>query len=398
MNSNIHIKASLPIAGDRAIFANQLRALAIISVLIVHWCGIYWYARDTVATYIHAPAIEGPPSSLIGALTIPTFNYGPFGVALFFLISGFVIPFSLQRLSPAQFIISRFFRIYPTYIIASLVMIFFVYMSSGYWNIPFSLSVARVISNLALFNDNLGHPTIDLVNWTLAVEVKFYIACSILHKTIKSANTRNLILFSVLVLVFCEWQGKLFELLSIKNTNISMDSLKTELMCIVFMFIGTCFHYHYIGKKSWKELAVETSTLLLIFIMCWPHTFWAGQMPNVPQNYIYALSVFSVAYYFRRFARPFAPLDFVANISYSIYVLHSIIGYTIIRICMNVGASFPVSLFITIVSVFTMAYLLHISVEMPTMRLGKRLAALIRNDISSKTPEISKGTTKTEIS
>lgn len=167
-------------------------------------------------------------------------------------------------------------------------------MSSSYWNIPFSLSVARVVSNLALFNDNLGHPTIDLVNWTLAVEVKFYIACSILHHTIKSANTRNLILFSVLVLVFCEWQGKLFELLSIRTPNISMDSLKTELMCIVFMFIGTCFHYHYIGKKSWRELVVESSTLLLIFIMCWPHTFGPGKCQTSHKitymHFLYSLS------------------------------------------------------------------------------------------------------------
>ncbi|QOC99424.1 hypothetical protein [Pseudomonas putida] len=52
-------------ASDRALFANQLRGVAVIAVLIVHWCGVYWFSRDVVASYIHAPIVEGPSSSMI---------------------------------------------------------------------------------------------------------------------------------------------------------------------------------------------------------------------------------------------------------------------------------------------------------------------------------------------
>ncbi len=42
-------------------------------------------------------------------------NFGAFGVALFFLISGFVIPLSFQSYGRLDFLVARFFRIYPTY-------------------------------------------------------------------------------------------------------------------------------------------------------------------------------------------------------------------------------------------------------------------------------------------
>jgi peptidoglycan/LPS O-acetylase OafA/YrhL len=41
--------------------------------------------------------------------SVPQFSWGAFGVALFFLVSGFVIPFSL-RAGPS-FLVARFFRI-----------------------------------------------------------------------------------------------------------------------------------------------------------------------------------------------------------------------------------------------------------------------------------------------
>lgn len=363
---------------DRALFANQLRAIAIIAVLIVHWCGIYWYARDTVATYIHAPVIQGPPSSLILYLTIPSFNYGPFGVAVFFLISGFVIPFSLARLSPVQFLISRAFRIYPTYITASLIMLLLVFFSSRYWDIPLNISPTVFAYNLGLINGNFFVPTIDLVNWTLAIEVKFYLLCALMYSSIKTGRITHYIGAAVIILAFCEWQEPLFNYFGLSTPSFSYDTLKTELMCIIFMLIGTCFYHHYVGNKTSSELITGAASLFVLFLLCWPHTSWLGQIPTVAQNYFYAIVLFSATYWLRRYARPFAPLDFIANISYSIYVLHSIIGYLTIRILMDITLSFPAALLGTIVFVFTLSYMLHKLVEMPTMRLGKRIATAVK--------------------
>lgn len=358
-------------ASDRALFANQLRGLAVVAVIIVHWCGIYWYARETVASYIHAPVVEGPPSSMLHWLTIPTFNYGPFGVSIFFLISGFVIPFSLARLAPGQFLVARLLRIYPTYIAASMIMLGLVYLSSRYWGQEFQMPIGRLMANLTLLQGNFGSPTIDLVNWTLSIEIKFYIVAALLYQSIRTGNAYPVFLFSAVVLAGCEAFPQLLGGLTVSGELV--DSLKTEFMCVIFMFIGTGFYHHYTGTYTTRQLVQYGAVLLTIFMLCWPHTSWLNQIPNVPQNYIYGLLLFSLSYVLRRHFRPIAPLDFLANISYSVYVLHSIIGYTSLRILMDRGLSFPVSGLVTLIFVLSLSYALHRLVERPTMHLGKRL-------------------------
>jgi peptidoglycan/LPS O-acetylase OafA/YrhL len=357
---------------DRALFANQLRGLAVVAVIIVHWCGVYWYARETVASYIHAPLVEGPSSRMIQWLTIPTFNYGPFGVSIFFLISGFVIPFSLARLAPGKFLIARFLRIYPTYIAASLIMLGLVYLSSVYWGKEFSMPLDRFVENLLLLQGNFGSPTIDLVNWTLSIEIKFYIVATLLYRSVRTGNAYPIFLFSAAVLAatqaFPNWLGQM-------NASAElMDSLKTELMCVIFMFVGTGFYHHYTGTYTTRQLVQYAAILVILFMMCWQHTSWVNQIPDVPQNYLYGLILFSVSYAFRRFFRPIPPIDFLANISYSVYVLHSIIGYLSIRILMDQGVIYPIAGLITLVFVLVLAYALHVLVEKPTMHLGKRLS------------------------
>jgi peptidoglycan/LPS O-acetylase OafA/YrhL len=256
-------------------------------------------------------------------------------------------------------------------------MLLLVFLSSRYWNVPLQVSPTIFAYNLGLINGNFFVPSIDLVNWTLAIEVKFYLLCALMYSSIKSGRITHYIGAAVVILAFCEWQQPLFAHFGLATPSFSYDALKTELMCIIFMLIGTCFYHHYIGNKTTRELVVGAASLFVLFILCWPHTSWLGQIPTVAQNYFYALVLFSLAYGFRRYARPFAPLDFVANISYSIYVLHSIIGYLTIRILMDLKLSFPASLLGTIVFVFALSYALHKLVEMPTMRLGKRVAAAV---------------------
>ena len=48
----------------------------------------------------------------------PLLSLGQLGVALFFLVSGFVIPISLPKYSVPGFLVARVLRIYPTYAVA----------------------------------------------------------------------------------------------------------------------------------------------------------------------------------------------------------------------------------------------------------------------------------------
>lgn len=66
-------------------------------------------------------------------------SYGHFGVQFFFIISGYVIFFSLKDKGAAAFLKSRLKRLYPTYWCAIIFTSFFIYLwGGGYSNYSYS--------------------------------------------------------------------------------------------------------------------------------------------------------------------------------------------------------------------------------------------------------------------
>jgi peptidoglycan/LPS O-acetylase OafA/YrhL len=91
-------------------------------------------------------------------------NLGVLGLNVFFLISGYLILRSLERYSPKSFAIHRFFRIYPSYLVVSA-MVFFAK----------DISDSSILPQLFMVNDIFGKPNMMAVQWSLLVEIKFYI-------------------------------------------------------------------------------------------------------------------------------------------------------------------------------------------------------------------------------
>lgn len=89
----------------KVIFADQLRTIAFLSVVIVHWVGVYSIHKDVVSRLTSSPLSNNNFEYIYRAinLPLPNFNYGPFGVSIFFLISGFVVSFSLRSRSSISF-------------------------------------------------------------------------------------------------------------------------------------------------------------------------------------------------------------------------------------------------------------------------------------------------------
>src|SRR6187431_393733 len=87
----------------RVSFAHLLRGIAAASVLSHHYLNMIWEKPQSIGALIAQPAlpvlVNNVPHLHIFDFGLPGF-WGHFGVALFFLISGFVIPFSVSSLSP----------------------------------------------------------------------------------------------------------------------------------------------------------------------------------------------------------------------------------------------------------------------------------------------------------
>lgn len=108
-----------------------------------------------------------------------TFPDGAYGVQLFFMISGFVILMSATRAKqPSDFTISRVSRLYPPYWIALTVSIILIVAFSvpatGLDNWQTGLLNYMMVQRWFLI------PNVDMVYWTLAIEMQFYVLILIL--------------------------------------------------------------------------------------------------------------------------------------------------------------------------------------------------------------------------
>src|SRR5262245_59890866 len=129
----------------------SIQALRAIAALLVFW----GHAINAVTAEV---AAEFPPL------------YGPFGVDLFFVISGFVMVYSSERLfgrpdAPIKFFARRFVRIVPLYWAATAVLVWFV--------MPYA-STKAVLGSL-LFTPRIpAEAPLLFVGWTLVFEMFFY--------------------------------------------------------------------------------------------------------------------------------------------------------------------------------------------------------------------------------
>lgn len=101
-----------------------------------------------------------------------SFEHGHYGVNLFFVISGFVIFMTLERTrTAADFLVSRFSRLYPTYWLA-VMLTFGITHALG---LPGKLvSGSSALANALMFHGLFRIPHVDGVYWTLEVELLFY--------------------------------------------------------------------------------------------------------------------------------------------------------------------------------------------------------------------------------
>lgn len=363
---------------NKFLFANQLRGIAVISVLLSHWFGMYWARSDLVAYYTASPQETGlAPEVYFLVSNYSHFNFGAFGVAIFFLISGFVIPFSLEKLQPVGFLVARFFRIFPTYIFGLALSLIFVYLSALFWNQPFPWGMGTMLSNALLFFNLWGINTIDLVNWTLAIEIKFYLLVALMIPLIRKGKIWIFIVLALLgLLVNLKAHGISARVVPLP-LNVGFHALCLELMYINFMMIGILYYYQIKNKISLPELFLYSGILLFIFTLTWTVSSMKQNFPVTTANYLWGYLVFTTAYLLRNCFRPVKVLDWLANVSYPMYAMHSLIGYTLIKWMTYYGLGFEIASLLAFAAVGLIAQFIHVFVEKPSTDYGKRLASKV---------------------
>lgn len=340
--------ASTSYQGLRRIeFCDTLRALAVLLVVIAH----YIVGFSALNTFLYN---SNEVNEFYSFYRFVTWIDGAYGVAIFFLISGFLIPISLQRYGVKGFLVARFFRLIPTYAVC-LMLVVFVGLLFGTFTLTSQL-IVDYFKNITLMRDVLGGTILDSVIWTLEIEAKFYLYLSTIYFFLRGNFT-----YGVLVNIFI-----LFFLVAVFGLSYKFAAV------ISFMFIGVSFYLFVYGDAKDRVIAIFSASINF----CMMFYFFGLFYETYKVSMVYAISLavfllFYITFYVFNLATPnFVKL--VASVSYPVYALHSI-GYVFLSyLGFKLGMG-EYALLATLLVLFGLSFLINKYIELPSIHMGRKL-------------------------
>ncbi|HVU56179.1 MAG TPA: acyltransferase [Puia sp.] len=325
-------------------FLDFLRCMAAMSVLIQHAC------EKMFPSFVY--------------FTTHYFQFGVFGVSLFFLCSGFVIPVSLEKThSLRKFWINRVFRLYPLYLVsmgATLVLI----MADGR-PLP---SFTDLLANLTMLQKFLDRPSILHLYWTLSLEMAFYIMVSLIFLAGWLKKTVALAVASLVISLLIGVVGtQVFHLFS--NGWGTAFYFST-------MFIGFLYYRRLQGKVGAATFtavvlaAMGTLCLITYFNLYGkdkPEAMGTLSFLPVTTAIAGAYLLFSLSFAARRIQYPGFMLT-LGVISYSLYLVQATV-FSIIPAFRQPW----LTVIVWLAAIILVSFLTYRLVEKPFMSIGKRL-------------------------
>jgi peptidoglycan/LPS O-acetylase OafA/YrhL len=141
---------------------------------------------------------------------------------------------------------------------------------------------------------------------------------------------------------------------------------------IPYLFIGMIIYANHSGRLSILQTYLLSSCLLFLFALM----VWTSQI--VPQGLKYCMSFCFALFLFETIRFKFAKFkknryaSFLSGISYPLYVVHPVMGYVLLSKFVANGTSPYLALLAAVSLAFSVAFVLHQVVELPTQKLGKR--------------------------
>jgi peptidoglycan/LPS O-acetylase OafA/YrhL len=364
----------------RLAILHHLRGIAALSVAYFHWVpwNLQGYGKGIqgiVGKNVYNPLIPADLLQSLRVFDLPfSVYYGGFGVAVFFLITGFVIPASLKRHNSVSFLIGRVFRIYPAHL-AALFVVLLLLSLSGFllYGLPDQFDSWRIFANAALAQDMLGVAPLNNVFWTLLIELKFYLLATAvtLLGGFTARNTTILALACVgVVYAVPEIRTVLHNPTLLKIAGI----LSHTGICVLYILAGTIFYLIYSRQIGFISAVV----LLLVFMLSFDTVervaiVTSGWWWGLPGKWA-ALSCFSVCVFLAHIVQiKNSILSFVGDISYPLYLVHLPIGLVVMGAASRFAGDARLALLATAIISFGTAWLIHRYVEAPANSLGKRL-------------------------
>jgi peptidoglycan/LPS O-acetylase OafA/YrhL len=282
-------------------------------------------------------------------------EYSLYGVQIFFVISGFILPYSLFHSDYSihkfgKFLLRRVVRLEPPYIVSIVVVILLAYvsmLSPLYRGKPYVLNWQDVALHLGYLSAFFNRPWLSPVYWTLAIEFQFYLILGLLYPAFKqSGNATRALMVGVFFVsglffrerayIFCHapifFMGILTFLFYEKKIG-----LNAFVPLIAVSFVTACFSFSLDGA--------------IFGIIAVPAILLISSKNRV--------------------------LLFLGNISYSIYLLHVPIGTRITNLTEALTDSVSIRIIAGLVAFIVtigISFIYYKLIELPAIKWAKRLS------------------------
>lgn len=298
-----------------------------------------------------------------------------FGLGLFFLISGYVIPLSMGKGSQVEYLLRRIFRIYPVVVACTLIAFFAVAMDRWVSGASSYLPIdgPTLWANILLIRDFKQYQFMDPSLWTLEVEMHFYVICFFIgfRGAYKSATVLLSIAGAFCLMSFYSAAPAL------ANTfpGVVVDVLGNNGAFITLMLVGTALFNRSFNGWSLRKTALVIAALLFANKFCLStHRFYAGDTGL----YMYSNHIVAILFFMALLlAGPRLPyvrwLDRLANVSYPLYLLHGAAAYAVFFTAFRLTGSTVVAGIVAAVSVVIATWFVHVYVENVGIAIGKKL-------------------------
>lgn len=316
------------------------RALAALSVVIFHFNAYNYLGID----YLYN-----------------IFRHGFYGVHIFFVISGYVVPLLIYNkgrtpLKIKPFLQGRFFRLYPAYIASFVLMVLLGLVIGKLQGKNLDVEILRPVnlfSHLTLTADFIGSGWYSTIYWSLAIELQFYLLIGVCMKYLLTLSrlARYSIFLGLMVLPVVVGVGP---------TVFSWTALFL-LGIVTFMY-----HAKLISRNEYIVL-MACSTVCHMFAME-PISGLVGLVTALLIAYLPPIN--------SRF------FIWLGTISYSIYLLHIPIGSRFVNLTAIVTDYEIYRLIGAIVAIavtIVVSYLFYRFIESPSQDYGRKISRRVPN-------------------
>lgn len=255
-------------------------------------------------------------------------------VLTFFILSGFFSGIYSNK-NGIDYIKKRINRLFPPFVMCCLITSIFMFL---FYKQAF-IGIKNIILNILFFPLYLGVKQIDGVYWTLLKEVIFYCLVAVMfHFNLEKKQKQNVLIIWVILCIFTYY-------IQFKNVIDSLINIFAMPEYVSTFLIGITLKEILEKSNNKKDILI----LLLSFI----NLFLWKNITNI--IFIVAIIIFIFFSYEcgEKTISGMGGITYIAKISYPLYLIHQMIGYSIISHLQKIGLRSEIYILIPmIISIF----------------------------------------------